>query len=51
MIDDTIRDAIAMQDAENYDDDIMGDAEIGDDNDGFSGNDDIDEDDEGDGEW
>ncbi len=49
MIDDTIKTAIAMQDAECYDDDIIGDADEDEDID--LGSDDDDRDDAGDGEW
>jgi len=49
MIDDTIKTAIAMQDAECYDDDIIGDDELEEDDE----DDDKDDnrDDAGDGEW
>ncbi len=49
MIDDTIKTAIALQDAENYDDDILADDDLEDD-DAQMGDDD-DRDDAGDGEW
>ncbi len=50
MIDDTIKTAIASQEAENYDDDIIGDDELDSDDD----DDDTESDDRndmGDGEW